>query len=109
VAKGYNQIYGIDYDETFAPVAKMSTVNGGWKLHQRDVKNTFLHGDLLEEMYMEIPPGFGTNQTISKVYMLRKFLYGLKQSPQAWFDKLRKAMIGMGYQQINANHTVFYR
>jgi Reverse transcriptase (RNA-dependent DNA polymerase) len=62
VAKGYSQTYGIDYDETFAPVAKMSTVrtlislatNGGWKLHQLDVKNVFLHDDLLEEVYMEI-------------------------------------------------------
>jgi Reverse transcriptase (RNA-dependent DNA polymerase) len=60
VAKGYSQTYGIDYDETFAPVAKMSTVrmlvsltaNGGWKLHQLDVKNVFLHGDLLEELYI---------------------------------------------------------
>jgi Reverse transcriptase (RNA-dependent DNA polymerase) len=88
VTKGYNQIYGIDHDETFAPVAKMSTartlisltVNSKWKLHQLDVKNVFLHGDLLEEVYMEIPPGFSTNQTTSKVYMLKKSLYGLKQS-----------------------------
>jgi Reverse transcriptase (RNA-dependent DNA polymerase) len=88
VTKGYNQTYGIDHDETFAPVAKMSTartlisltVNSKWKLHQLDVKNVFLHGDLLEEVYMEIPPGFSTNQTTSKVYMLKKSLYGLKQS-----------------------------
>ncbi|KAJ4737614.1 Transposon Ty1-H Gag-Pol polyprotein [Rhynchospora pubera] len=117
VAKGYSQTYGIDYDETFAPVAKMSTVrtlvslaaNEGWKLHQLDVKNAFLHGDLLEEVYMEIPPGFGTAQTIGKVCRLRKSLYGLKQSPRAWFDRFRRAMVGMGYRQINADHTVFIR
>jgi Reverse transcriptase (RNA-dependent DNA polymerase) len=117
VAKRYSQTYGIDYDKTFALVVKMSTVrtlvslavNGGWKLHQLDVKNAFLHGDLLEEVYMEIPRGFGTNQTTGKVCRLRKSLYGLKESPRAWFDRFRKAMIGMGYQQINADYTVFYR
>jgi Reverse transcriptase (RNA-dependent DNA polymerase) len=117
VVKGYNQTYGIDYDETFAPVSKMSTVrtlismavNGGWKLHQLDVKNAFLHRDLMEEVYMEIPPGFGTTQTIGKVCRLKKSLYGLKQSPRAWFDRFRKVMISLGYQQINADHTVFSR
>jgi Reverse transcriptase (RNA-dependent DNA polymerase) len=57
-------------------------VNGGWKLHQLDVKNVFLHGDVLEEVYMEIPQDFGTNQTIGKVCMLRKSLYGLKLPPR---------------------------
>jgi Reverse transcriptase (RNA-dependent DNA polymerase) len=72
--------------------------NERWKLHQLDVKNAFLHGELLEEVYMEIPPGFDTNQTIGKVCKLKKSLYGLKQSPRVWFDRFRKAMVGTGYQ-----------
>jgi Reverse transcriptase (RNA-dependent DNA polymerase) len=72
------------------------------------VKNVFLHGDLLE-VYMEIPPGFGMNQTIGKVCRLRKSLYELKQSPRVWFDRFRKAIVSMRYQQINADHIVFYR
>jgi Reverse transcriptase (RNA-dependent DNA polymerase) len=117
VAKRYSQTYGIDYDETFAPVAKMSTVrtlislaaNGDWKLHQLDVKNDFLHGDLLGEVYMKVPLSFGMKQTVGKVCRLKKSLYGLKQSPRVWFDRFRKVMVGMGYRQTNADHTVFFR
>jgi hypothetical protein len=117
VAKGYSQTYGIDYDETFAPVAKMSTVrmliscaaNFGWPLHQLDVKNAFLYGDLQEEVYMEIPPGFMNKQTSGKVCKLKKSLYGLKQSPRAWFYRFRRAICGMGYTQCNGDHTVFYK
>jgi len=79
VAKGYSQTYGIDYDETFTPVAKMSTVrtliscaaNFDLPLYQLDVKNTFLHGDLKEEVYMEIPPRFTTVETEGKVLRLK--------------------------------------
>jgi hypothetical protein len=87
VVKGYSRTYDIDYDETFAPVAKMSTVrtliscaaNFEWPLYQLDVKNAFLHGDLQEEVYMEIPPGFDTAQTKGKALRLQKSLYRLKQ------------------------------
>jgi hypothetical protein len=74
-----------------------------------DVKNAFLHGDLQEEVYMEIPPGFTNGQTIGKVCRLKKSLYGLKQSPRAWFDRFRRAVCGMGYTQCNGDHTVFYK
>jgi hypothetical protein len=66
VAKGYAQTYGIDYEDTYNPVTKMTTVRAiiimavakGWSLHQMDVKNVFLHGDLQEEVYMEQPPSY---------------------------------------------------
>ncbi|RVX01050.1 Retrovirus-related Pol polyprotein from transposon TNT 1-94 [Vitis vinifera] len=90
VAKGFTQSYGIDYQETFAPVAKLNTVrvllslaaNLDWSLHQLDVKNAFLNGDLEEEVYMDIPAGLETTSNFNKVCRLRKSLYGLKQSPR---------------------------
>ena len=94
VAKGYTQTYGVDYQETFAPVAKVNTVrillslvaHYNWQLLQYDVKNAFLHGDLDEEIYTSIPPGFEGN-ACNKVCKLKKALYGLKQSPRAWFER----------------------
>lgn len=105
VAKGFTQSYGIDYQETFAPVAKLNTIrvflsiaaNLDWPLYQLDVKNAFLNGDLDEEVYMDIPPGFQNSHNHDKVCKLRKSLYGLKQSPRAWFEKFTKAVIKAGY------------
>ena len=74
-----------------------------------DVKNAFLHGDLQEEVYMHIPPGFESSQTVGKVLRLHRSLYGLKQSPRAWFDRFRHAMLKRGYLQSNADHTLFYK
>jgi len=93
VAKGFTQTYGIDYQETFSPVAKLNTIrvlislaaNMDWLLYQFDVKNAFLHGDLEEEVYMDIPPGFVPSTQRSVVCNLKKALYGLKQSPRAMF------------------------
>ena len=87
VAKGYTQTYDIDYQETFSPVAKLSTVrvllsllaNLDSPLHQFDIKNAFLHGDLEEEVYMDIPPGFKTSVKDECVCRLQKALYDLKQ------------------------------
>ena len=115
VVKGYTQTYGIDYLETFAPVAKMNTVrvllslaaNLGWNLQQFDVKNAFLHGDLEEEIYMEVPPGFESKKGM--VCKLKKALYGLKQSPRAWFGRLTKVMVTLGYKQSQGDHSLFIK
>lgn len=91
--------YGVDYQETFLPVAKLNTVrvllslaaNLDWPLHQFDVKNAFLHGDLEEEVYMDTPPGY-TASSKEVVCKLQRALYGLKQSPRAWFGRFSLAM-----------------
>ncbi|CAL8994835.1 unnamed protein product [Prunus brigantina] len=115
VAKGYTQTYGVDYTETFAPVAKLNTVrvllslaaNHDWPLLQFDVKNAFLHGDLKEEIYMDPPPGIPVTSKEGMVCKLRKSLYGLKQSPRAWFGRFAASMRKSGYVQSNSDHTLF--
>lgn len=117
VAKGYTQSYGEDYQETFAPVAKLNTVrvllslaaNQNWPLLQFDVKNAFLHGDLVEEVYMDPPPGILEYSKTKMVCKLKKALYGLKQSPRAWFGRFTKSMRSFGYKQSNSDHTLFLK
>ncbi|WJZ88029.1 hypothetical protein VitviT2T_007363 [Vitis vinifera] len=118
VAKGYTQTYGIDYTETFAPVTKINTVrvllslaaNLDWPLQQFDVKNAFLHGELSEEVYMDLPPGcMVSKKQCQKVCKLKKSLYGLKQSPRAWFERFTKSMRAFGYHQSNSDHTLFLK
>ena len=117
VAKGYTQSYGVDYQETFAPVAKLNTVrvllslaiNRDWPLLQFDVKNAFLHGDLAEEVYMDPPPGIAKYSDATMVCKLKKALYGLKQSPRAWFGRFTKSMKNFGYKQSNSDHTLFLK
>lgn len=104
VVRGDTQTEGIDYTKTFAPVAKLVSVRTflavavikGWELHQMDVNNPFLHGDLHEEVYMRPPPGYSASHS-SKVCRLRKSLYGLRQSPHYWFAKLAHALRSYGF------------
>uniref|UniRef100_A0A2N9HY75 Reverse transcriptase Ty1/copia-type domain-containing protein n=1 Tax=Fagus sylvatica TaxID=28930 RepID=A0A2N9HY75_FAGSY len=99
VARGFTQEYGIDYEETFAPVARLTSVRSllavaavrHWPLFQMDVKNAFLNGDLLEEVYMQPPPGYPDSQ--NQVCRLRRALYGLKQAPRAWFAKFSSVVM----------------
>lgn len=79
------------------------------KIHHLDVKNAFLHGDLKQELYMEIPLGFEDARTVSKVCSLRRSLYELKQSSRAWFDIFKLALVRFGYDQSGARYALFIR
>ena len=115
VARGYTQVYGEDYLETFAPVAKLHTirivlslaVNLEWDLWQMDVKNAFLQGELEDEVYMRPPPGMEGMVKPGNVLRLRKAIYGLKQSPRAWYHKLSTTLNGRGFVKSEADHTLF--
>lgn len=117
VAKGYTQVYGLDYSDTFSPVAKMASVRlflamaamRHWPLFQLDIKNAFLHGDLEEEIYMEQPPGFIAQGESGLVCKLQKSLYGLKQSPRAWFGRFSNVIQQFGLVRCEADHSVFFR
>ncbi|KAG7588726.1 Integrase catalytic core [Arabidopsis suecica] len=115
VARGFTQTYGDDYRETFAPVAKQHTVkvvlslavNLDWELWQMDVKNAFLQGELEEEVYMTPPPGLENLVAPGKVLRLRKAIYGLKQSPRAWYHKLSSTLKANGFKKSESDHTLF--
>ena len=117
ITKGFTQTYGIDYQETFALVAKIISIctflsidlNYDWPLHQLDVKNVFLNKDLEEKVFMNLPPGFEDRFGPNKVCRLKKSLYGLKQSPRAWFERFGKVVKGCGYCQSEVDHTMFYK
>ncbi|CAL8153285.1 unnamed protein product [Prunus armeniaca] len=114
VALGNKQEYGLDYDETFAPVAKMTTVrtilalaaSQSWPLHQMDVKNAFLHGDLKEEVYLKLPYGMPTSSP-NDVCKLKCSLYGLKQAPRVWFQKFRSTLLGFSFTQSQYDSSFF--
>ena len=115
VARGYTQVYGEDYLDTFAPVAKLHTiriilslaVNLEWDLWQMDVKNAFLQGELDDEVYMRPPPGLENLVKPGNVLRLKKAIYGLKQSPRAWYHKLSTTLNGRGFSKSEADHTLF--
>lgn len=79
-----------------------------WPLHQLDIKNAFLHGELAEEVYMEQPPGFVAQGESDFVCSLKRSLYGLKQSPRAWFGRFSSVVQQFGMSQSKADHFVFY-
>nr|GFB17287.1 retrovirus-related Pol polyprotein from transposon TNT 1-94 [Tanacetum cinerariifolium] len=108
VAVGYSQQEGIDYDETFAPVARIEAIrlflayaaHKDFTVYQMDVKTAFLNGILKEEVYVGQPPGFVNTQYPDHMYVLDKALYGLKQAPRAWYDVLSQFLIDIGFQKV---------
>ena len=96
VAKGYSQSAEIDYDEVFAPVARLERIRllislfaqDGWRIYQMDVKLAFLNGFLKEKEYIEQPKGYIVKGHGDKVHKLKKALYGLKQAPRAWNHRI---------------------
>jgi hypothetical protein len=115
VAKGYSQVEGLDFDETYAPVARLESIRillsyatyHGFKLYQMDEKSAFLNGPIKEEVYLEQPPDFEDSEYPNHVYKLSKALYGLKQAPRAWYECLRYFLITNGFKVGKADHTLF--
>jgi hypothetical protein len=117
VAKDYSQVEGLDFDETFAPVARLEsirillayTTHHDFKLYQMDIKSAFLNGPIKEEVYVEQPLGFEDEENPNHVYKLHKALYGLKQAIRAWYECLRGFLIENGFRIGKADSTHFTR
>ena len=115
VAKGYAQVAGLDFEETFAPVARLESIrillayaaHHSFRLYQMDVKSAFLNGPIKEEVYVEQPPGFEDERYPDHVCKLSKALYGLKQAPRAWYECLRDFLIANAFKVGKADPTLF--
>jgi hypothetical protein len=115
VAKGYSQVEGLDFDETYAPVARLESIRillayatyHGFKLYQMDVKGAFLNGPIKEEVHVEQPLGFEDSDYPNHVYKLSKALYGLKQALRVWYEYLRDFLTTNGFKVTKADPTLF--
>jgi hypothetical protein len=114
VGKGYTQVEGLDFGETYASVARLESIrillayatHHDFKLHQMDVKSAFLNGPL-QEVHVEQPSGFEDSRFPNHVYKLHKTLYGLKQSPRAWYECLKDFLLKNGFEIGKADSTLF--
>nr|GEX50401.1 retrovirus-related Pol polyprotein from transposon TNT 1-94 [Tanacetum cinerariifolium] len=115
VAKGYAQKEGVNFEESFAPVARLEAVrlfiayaaHKSFTVYQMDVKTTFLYGPLKEEVYVNQPDGFVDPYHPNKVYRLKKALYGLKQAPKAWYNELSTFLVSKGFSKGSIDPTLF--
>jgi hypothetical protein len=114
VARGFSHKEGVDYEETFAPVARYTSIMAlislalvmGWRIHQMDVKTTFLNGVIVEEVYIEHPQGFEVHGRETHVCRLKKVFYGLKQAPRAWYSRIDMYLQIMGFTKSEVDPNI---
>ncbi|GJS49919.1 putative ribonuclease H-like domain-containing protein [Tanacetum coccineum] len=117
VAQGYTQEEGIDYDEVFAPIARIEAIRlflayasfKDFVVYQMDVKSAFLYGKIEEEVYVCQPPGFEDPDFPNRVYKVEKALYGLHQAPRAWYETLSTYLLDNRFQRGTIDKTLFIR
>jgi hypothetical protein len=117
VVKGYAQRQGVDYEEVFAPVARLEAVRlllalpaqQNWEVHHMDVKSAFLNGTLSEEVFIMQPPGFVVTGRENQVLRLKKALYGLHQAPRAWNQKLDETLMQLGFLRCPSDPAIYCR
>ena len=117
VARGFTQKEGIDYDETFAPVSRYTTIRTiislavvfGRKLHQMDVKTVFLNGKIEVEVYIEQPEGFVMHGKKTHACKLKKALYGLKQAPRVWYAKMDGFLHSLGFSKSTVDSNLYFK
>jgi hypothetical protein len=117
VARGFSQKEGIDYEETFAPIARYTSIKTiialatkmKWKLHQMDVKTTFLNGVIEEKVYIEQPQGFEAEDRKTHVCRLKKALYGLKQAPRVWYSKIDSFLTSLGFTKSKVDSKLYFK
>jgi hypothetical protein len=116
VARGFSQVEGIDYEETFSLVARYTSIctiislstSMGWRLHHMDEKTTFLNGEIEEEVYIEQPDGFVIHEKESHVCRLKKDMYGLKHAPHAWYEKIHGYLMSLGFSKSVDDPNLYY-
>uniref|UniRef100_A0A2N9F8M0 Reverse transcriptase Ty1/copia-type domain-containing protein n=1 Tax=Fagus sylvatica TaxID=28930 RepID=A0A2N9F8M0_FAGSY len=115
VAKGFHQQFKVDYDETYSPVIKPTTIrtvlslaiSSSWSLRQIDIQNAFLHGNLSEEVFMSQPPGYKHPLYPNHICKLQRAIYGIKQAPRAWFSRLSNKLLDLGFHGSRSDSSLF--